>query len=454
MVADSYIFNFFEDSKDNIWICTANNYLFRFNHADSSFVHYGHLFPPQSSKGVFKIIETKNGNYFSIHNEGIYEFNLDACLINSYIYPGNQITNAYYDSITNQILLTSFQKGIVEFDLQTKVYKNSPFNNKNLFQNHLLCMAKDEENNYWIGSYPLIKINASNFQTELIVTDHTSDYTFKSHKICNIYIDKTKNIWLCTYNGLSMMPWQNQQIKSCKLIDPSTQFPIEPLGILSTPKSNEIIIPNSSTSGLLIFNLENHKLKIISNPYSNNKLNFPITRIIETKDNIIYASDNNNFFRYLNNDAKLIPLMLRDQFGKSIQNIGKHVNDQTDNIYIQAHESGCYIWNTKNGLLLHINRWDIDNQYSDKSDNTLIPCLVDSKGFVWFTSNPGLYRYNPITKEWSHYANSIDPKVPPIQTAYYMEEDEKGHFWITTINNGLFEFYFEEGNEILINYHY
>lgn len=448
-VSDSYIFNFFEDSHFNIWICTANNYLYRFNTLDSSFVHYKDLFPTTASKGVYKIIESKNGQYFSIHNEGIYEFNFEGCLINSHIYPGNQITNAFYDSMYNKILLTTLQKGIVEFHLVSNKFENFPYNEKNLKENHLLSLTKDKENNFWVGSYPLIKINGFDYKTELIATDYTSDYNFKGLKIGNIYIDKSNNIWLCTYNGLSMLPWQNQQIQTFKLTEQKTQQPIEPLGIISLPETNEVLIPNSSTSGLAVFNLGNKKLKIISNPFYSNKLNSPIVRLVQTKDKIIYASDDRNFFRYLDKEQKLIPLVLHDQFGKPIQNIGKFVYDRTDYIYIHSYESGCYIWNTKNGVLKHINRWDIDPQFADKSDNTLIPCLVDSKGYIWFTSNPGLYCYDPSKNSWTHFNNQ---NIPAIQTAYYMEEDYRGHLWITTINNGLFELYFDDNKPIISNY--
>ncbi len=451
-VLDAYILNFFQDSKNNIWICTGSDYFFKFNPKDSSFTHFASIYPSSASKNVLKIIEGKNGSYYSVHSEGIYEFNTDVQLINFFPFPGNQITNSWYDKHANLILLTTLQKGILNFDINKgKFQKYSPGENK-LLADHLFCLTKDANGNTWVGSYPLFKIDSHSKKIERIIPDYTSYYGFKTSKIGFIYPDRKGNIWICSYNGFSMIPWQNQQVNSYELIEPASKLSIEPLGIYDLPGLDCLLIPNSSTNGLVVFDPVLNRLEVVDNPVaSEKKKKKPITALIKNKNNQVYASDGEHFFQYLPALKKLIPIQLQDQNQNPIKGIGMKLYDHQGIVYIAKKRDGFYQWNTITGKLTHINRWDIDPSYQNKSENTMIPCLADSKGNVWFTSNPGIYRYNPKKQEWAYFANKIPNGLPPISTNF-MEEDANGHIWITNITNGLYEFYMEDGKEVLKNY--
>jgi ligand-binding sensor domain-containing protein len=446
---NAYILNFYMDSRKQMWISTSYDYFYRFNPEDSTFSHYNKVYDTESSQMTLKIIESRDGRYFSIHSEGVYEFSLQGEKIHFYSYPGNQISNAYYSNSSNEIYLTTYEKGILLFNPNTGSYSEKSFRENAFVSNHLFCLTKSADEQLWVGSYPLISAYSSGQLIHIFEQDHSSEFNFQTTKIGNLFYDRQQNLWICSHNGLSMMPWQNQQIKRIELRNPVNNKEIEGLGLLKLDESGELLMPNSNTQGLFIFNLNTLERRIISNPVSEKYKLKPINSIFESKKGVIYASDGDYLFRYIASEKRLIPIISEDKIANFASSPRKII-DNFEHVYFPANDVGCYVLNLENGKLHLFRKSEIDSSFNIHKDNTLIPCLNDSKGFVWFTSETGLYRYNPLKNSWSVFQTSSE--MPGLNSAFYMEEDNYGHYWISSINNGLFELYFENSIPIFKNY--
>ncbi len=448
-LCDAYILSFTEED-DFVWLTTVNNYFYKFNKKDSSFKSYANLYPASSPTSCLKVL-VANNSIWAIHTDGIYQFSKNDQFIAYYPFKEKEITNAIYDKNSNSILLTTYANALVSFDVPTKKFKPLFANNNDLLSNFLFCANIEDEDKYWIGGYPLISIDKKTLSIETIHTKKDSEYDLKTSKIGMLFFDKEKNLWICGYGGLAMMPWQNQQIKTIPLKENKSGVTVEPLSVVSCNNNKFLLLANSNTAGIICYNVENGKTNTIENTFTKNRDSKRINYLIQRSENSIYASDETSLFKVMLTEKKLVPYKLADQNNNPIVNIGRNVTDKSGNTYISSTNNGFYIWEA-NGKLTHFNKWDVETTSTDRTDNTLVACLIDKEEHVWFTGSEGLYEYIASEKKMIHRAIIASNGIPTLSNANYIAQDDDGHFWITTRNNGLYELYFVNGKEILNNY--
>lgn len=291
--------------------------------------------------------------------------------------------------------------------------------------------------------------NSPNLQT--FETKKESEYDFKTSKIANLFFDREKNLWICGYSGLTMMPWQNQQIKTIPLKDNISKNILEPLSITTANNHKGYFITNSNSSGLLYYDVEKGTSSTITNNFSKTIDSKRIIATVPMPNGSLYASDDINFFKVVEEEKRLLPFTLLDQNNNPIKNVGRNVFDSKGNVYITSTNNGFYIWRA-NGQLFHYNRWDIDTSLNAHADNNVSPCIVDKNEHIWFTGSEGIYEYIDNENKLIHRAQQMNTSIPAIAAANYIAQDNAGHFWITTRNNGLYELYFNEGKEQIKNY--
>ncbi len=444
-LCDSYIYNFTE-SDSAVFIATGKGYFFNFNKTDSTFKHFGNAFPSSASKTTIKVI-CANNFIWAIHAEGIYQFSNDGHLIHFYSFGKSDISNAIFSSNTNEILITTYASGLVKFSLNTFQFQLNNLANASLKQNNLFSIVQDKEKRIWMGAYVLFGLD-KNENLSTIMGNKNTAFEMKASKIGGLFIDKDQNLWICGYTGLSMLPWQNRQISNIALTDKISGNTVEPIESISLP-DNSLLISNTNTAGLIHIDSRTGFVSTIPNNLVSDINRKNISAVFNTPTGDIYASDGDNFFKYLPDQKKLVSFILLDQNGKKILNASKSVSDKKGNVFIGSVNNGFYVWNINKKVLVHYNKRDL---VSDQSDNTLTPCIADQNDDVWFTSTSGVYKYNVEKKELFHYAYKDQAGIPSIGIANDIAQDKIGHFWITTFNNGLYELYFENGKEVLKNY--
>ena len=449
---DAYILNFTEDTNGDTWIATSNDHFFRFKQQDSSVHSFRNIFPANTSKTTIKIITSANNEHWAIHSEGIYQFSTEDKPSVFFPFKEDNISNAFADKDGRSIWLSTYGYGLIRFDCTEKKYETFDGVNQSLKKNNLFCIRKDQNDDIWIGSYPLFKINSVDHPPLVIENKRESEYDLAASKIGNLFFDREQNLWICSYNGLSMMPWQDQQVKKIWVKDSISGNSAEIVGVYELPGTRDLLLPNTTTSGLMYYDAARDKMLTIKNPFYTKGAQKNIISIIPDPANNIFVSDDVNFFKFMPQQKKLLPVTLADQDGKEMIRPGRNVFDAAGNVYISSISNGFYIWNTKTNQLRHYNKWDADKTADPKGDNVFYPCLVDHKNNTWFTSNTAVYKYDPAANKFYHYAYTENTGIPLLSSANYIAEDKLGHYWITTLNNGLYELYFENGKEVLKNY--
>jgi ligand-binding sensor domain-containing protein len=451
-VNEAYIYNFTPAAGNTMFIATGKSHFFSFSAADSSFYHWAPLYPPTASKTTIKVIVAAD-NIWAIHPEGVYRFSMARQYTGFFEWKGGDITNGTYDTVNNRLLFSTWSSGLLRFHLGSKQYSVVPGGMALLNSENSFCVATKPDGGAWVGGYQLFSLDSAGrlLTTHRQKTDNL--YNMGVSKICNLYTDREGNLWICSHFGLAMMPWQNNQVAIRYLLNPPSGGTVEPAAVVGLPNSTELLIANTSTTGLLHYQPLSDSLTLISNPLrKGNVSKRNIISLVRGTDGHIYAGDDVNFYRYLPANRQLLPIILKDQHGQAITNVGRNVHDNRGQVFMACHNNGFYIWHQPSGKLTHYNLWDIDSTVDKTADNTCIPTLADRDNNIWFTSNSGVYEYRQADERFYHHAFRIADKNIPVPATNGIAQDRAGHYWIATKSNGLYELYFDNGKEILRNY--
>jgi ligand-binding sensor domain-containing protein/two-component sensor histidine kinase len=450
--------SFFRDSQGQFWVTSEQSYWYLFDERQQSIIRY--TTPKQTGhtpEQIVKIIETPGGKLWAVSESGLYAFTPSSTLTKAYIAPTEAsatFTDGYYDKKRNCIWLSAGNGGIAQFYLATYHFRFFPVINSNnpKLRSFTGTICPKNDNEIWLGAGTLGIFNCRTHTTEFVQSEYRDEFSFKNNLILQLNNDLEGNLWICSSNGLSQLPWQNNQIKNISLTHPVFGYTIEPKSVVAY--NNQLFIANNTSNGLLWWNPEKKQLTVIPNPLHKSTDLKGIQCIHQTRQGAIYAGDELGLYRFFPVTKQLTPLTVKDQHGKLLKAIYKIISDKQGNLYLYSPGNGFYFYNAQNNTAQQYNLWDIDRSVlSLQNENTLVPSFIDRKNAIWFTHNNGVYCLNKETGVFHHYATgkALNNGVS-LTVSYDIREDKNGHFWITTVDNGLFELYFRNGKEQLFNY--
>ena len=436
------IYNFQPDREGDIWIVTQNNFFFRFDKKDSSFNDYENLITPETGRTVFSIIQGRDERFYAILPNGVMIFRKNGSLIKFIPCLTAYLTNGVYHA--GKILVSTFGNGIL-FLNEDKNELETWMDVGRFAGNSIFCLTSVSDTELWAGSYSLFHI-VSGEVTE-IKSSRLSTFDLHANKIGLLFFDRNRNLWISSHNGLSLMCWQNQSIVSAKLIDKNSTEQMEPNAVVPIGDKGDFLVAGFQTRGYFYYEASSGKLLFHVNPFTQKS----ITAIVVAPDGKIFCTDDERFYQFDGVSRALVPFVLRDESGKPMKLIGRNCYDKKGRIYIASADNGFYVWDYPGKTVKHYNLWDIDKSLP-KGDNMIYPTLADRLGNIWFTSNSGVYELKVDENKFNHRANTEYPGIPLMRTTQSICEDAKGHIWISTLDNGIYELYFDKGEEQLKNF--
>jgi ligand-binding sensor domain-containing protein len=445
--------NGFTPTWGGMFISSNSNFFFSFKTADSSFAHWGPLYPPMASKTCLKVI-ARGTDIWAVHAEGIYRFAAGYRYTGFFAWPGGDITAAQYDAIANDIVFTTWENGLQRFNTPSLRFKTPKGNKVPLYKNILFTLMVKPNGNIWVGGYQLWCLDSNNVVLHNYFDSKENIHNLNVSKIGFFFNDREDNMWICSHYGLAMMPWQNNQIKGRALVDRVSKNVVEPAApAVNLRGTDELLIANTCTAGLMHYDAATDSLSTIVNPLQKGAVaQTRIHSLVQGGDGGIYAGDDVHFYRYEPATKQLMPFPLKDQHGRPITAIGRSVYDNRGNVFIGSKTNGLYIWHQPSGKLTHYGRLDIDKNADAETGNLYRPCLVDKAGNVWLGTKNGVYEYRSAAGKFYHHAFKPADKTMPVPTVLGMAQDKTGHYWIASASSGLYELYFDNGREVLRNY--
>ena len=161
-IEDSDVYNVYDDSKGNIWVCTLDNGLFKINLDDNSVENY-----------------KNNNSKISI--------------------PSNNVRDIISDSEGKLWIATD--KGLCTFDYEREefiTYNKKSYQSNSLIDDEIFCLLKDSSGLIWIGTYSGISRFNPNSNFTHFKLDPYEDNSISGNVIHGIYEDDDKTLWIGT----------------------------------------------------------------------------------------------------------------------------------------------------------------------------------------------------------------------------------------------------------------
>ena len=389
-IGDSDIYNVYDDSKGNIWVCTLDNGLFKINLDDKSVENY-----------------KNNNSKISI--------------------PSNNVRDIISDSEGKLWIATD--KGLCTFDYEREefiTYNKKSYQSNSLIDDEIFCLLKDSSGLIWIGTYSGISRFNPNSNFTHFKSDPYDNNSISGNVIHGIYEDDDKTLWIGTnesgvniINGESIkhLNKENSNIVS-DLIEDITGF------------KNYIFIGTNEGLSVLVKNDKTVKNYTITNYTTKDGL--PSNKIrslfIDSKG-YLWIGTNKGLAILDTNNNKIIDITyILDEMGVSDKFIRAVYEDSKGNYYI-----GCFL----EGGLIKINPntkeykiyKNIENDDSSISNNSIRYINEDLYGNILVGTSHGINILNLSTDKFNHYTEK-DGLIN--NTIYGILVDKNNGIWMST----------------------
>ena len=389
-IGDSDVYNVYDDSKGNIWVCTLDNGLFKINLDDKSVENY-----------------KNNNSKISI--------------------PSNNVRDIISDSEGKLWIATD--KGLCTFDYEREefiTYNKKLYQSNSLIDDEIFCLLKDSSGLIWIGTYSGISRFNPNSSFTHFKSDPYEDNSISGNVIHGIYEDDDKTLWIGTnesgvniINGESIkhLNKENSNIVS-DLIEDITGF------------KNYIFIGTNEGLSVLVKNDKTAKNYTITNYTTKDGL--PSNKIrslfIDSKG-YLWIGTNKGLAILDTNNNKIIDITyILDEMGVSDKFIRAVYEDSKGNYYI-----GCFL----EGGLIKINPntkeykiyKNIENDDSSISNNSIRYINEDLYGNILVGTSHGINILNLSTDKFNHYTEK-DGLIN--NTIYGILVDKNNGIWMST----------------------
>ena len=389
-IGDSDVYNVYDDSKGNIWVCTLDNGLFKINLDDKSVENY-----------------KNNNSKISI--------------------PSNNVRDIISDSEGKLWIATD--KGLCTFDYEREefiTYNKKSYQSNSLIDDEIFCLLKDSSGLIWIGTYSGISRFNPNSSFTHFKSDPYDNNSISGNVIHGIYEDDDKTLWIGTnesgvniINGESIkhLNKENSNLVS-DLIEDITGF------------KNYIFIGTNEGLSVLVKNDKTVKNYTITNYTTKDGL--PSNKIrslfIDSKG-YLWIGTNKGLAILDTNNNKIIDITyILDEMGVSDKFIRAVYEDSKGNYYI-----GCFL----EGGLIKINPntkeykiyKNIENDDSSISNNSIRYINEDLYGNILVGTSHGINILNLSTDKFNHYTEK-DGLIN--NTIYGILVDKNNGIWMST----------------------
>lgn len=450
-LSDNNIFSIAEDEKGNLWVGTGNglNYL---NIVTGQFTHFKHHVDGKttlSSDEVYSLtVDNKNNLWIGTRGGGLNYLDTTSKKFTRYLHQPDNLNSLSQNTVyailednKGNLWLGTGDGGLNYFDLKKSKfthYRHQSNDPNSLSHDTVFSLAEDAQGSIWIG---LVGggLNYINSNTEKFgyYRHRANDASSLSHdNVFSILEDSQGDFWVGTRGGgLNYFNTKNEQLTHYlyQQGDPNS-LSHNSVYVLEEDKKGNLWIGTGS-SGLNYLNRKTgqfiHYQHQPDNP--NSLINNTIFALaIDAKNNLWIGTPNG--ISYFDSELEQFT-----HYRKQTENLNS-LSDNTAYTLMLNSEGNLWI-GTPNGL----NFYDIRNQkfthYRHQNSNTnsisndtVYTILEDSQQNVWIgTGGGGLNRFNKKTLQFTHYNTKHGL---PNNVIYGIEEDDQGFIWVST-NLGL-----------------
>lgn len=391
----------FKDSRDRYFIGTENG-LNIFDIFNYTFNSVGDL-----SNNILNICEDRNNEIWIGSVNGFYKYKDDGTIqsfTNDVNDPNSISGNEFYPYIDrSNVLWVGSSAGIFKLDCERKRFHTiskvfmSPENNYEITTSSLNI---DSAGLIWIGVRfrdGIFKFR-KNIYGLLIFEEHFFVTKKIEHPVLtNIVFDKNSNLWMCYFIGGYLVKYQIDNRK-VDIINLSPNWASD-ICLLN----NNLLISVNRRGGIKNFDIKEEKfVNIASNYPALSKLpNDNFTFLYPAKNNTLWiASESSGLFQYdLNRDTLYNYKNNKDNsYSLSGNEIISIIEDSKNNLWVGTGAGGIDKFDESHKVFTRYN-------FGDSLNSKVKAIIEDNSGYLWLSSDNGLYKFDPVKLTTQHYDN-------------------------------------------------
>ncbi|WP_321345280.1 two-component regulator propeller domain-containing protein [uncultured Draconibacterium sp.] len=348
--------------------------------------------PLSAQNYITDILLDSHGSCWLATHRGLTRITVDDNEINNYYFESEYQED--YNSFTslcalgNRMYLGTANKGIVEFNLNTKIFLKNNFIEDCL----VTTISSDHREKLYIGTNGsgLLIFNLRTNQVERVEKVEDDPRSLSSNSVYSFLVDENQRLWIGTYSG-------------------------------GVNYSNTV--------------LGGFQLHEISTDYSS--INKSIRSFYFSSDSNYYFGTRNGFI-HMNQDEEITLFRGNNTAGQLRSNIILTIYPFDKQLLIGTYGGGVSIYNPVNkhmGLFLNDDRFRNSNNYAFTSDN---------EGRLWVASHDGIYSYLEQDGRIRNY--NIENSQLINNEVFYLTTDSENRLWIGTSKG--FSVYNIEGDSL------
>ncbi|WPR70104.1 two-component regulator propeller domain-containing protein [Flavobacterium sp. NG2] len=431
-IQDNLIWTIKELSNKELWIGTPLG-LSIYDKASDSFTS------TLVDNAILSIFETKRGAVFVGTKNGLKQ--LISKTAKGYYFKtikGTENLNVQeiIESPNGNLLLGTRVKSVVEYAIETG--KVSPYfdevklKDKNRNVRKLLF---DEKGKLWIGTYDGLQIADKNKDIRVIYSDIDDNETINDNFIKSLFKDRKGSIWVGTYHG-GINLWDKSNINFINITQKPRKLGLSFKVVSSIVHHKKLLFFGTEGGGISIFNIDSKTFEYLNTKNTPALKSDNIKALYLTKDNNLWIGTFEDGFVVYNLDTKKFnATTLHPKLVSYLEGVGVYAIQQDTNgdMLLGTIGKGLIRYDVKNNIFSII---DSNSKPNGLLSNFIKSIRVDSKNNIWLSTNKGLNVVN--TK--GHIKDFFYNKKTQIgYSMTYVFEDSKGIIWTGTESDGLFK---------------
>ncbi|WP_316789571.1 two-component regulator propeller domain-containing protein [Pedobacter frigoris] len=396
-IGEWYISSITEDAQHNIWAVSISGDVFKLPAGGKQFISINFNTLDNGIKKISYAGAWKNNillgtdvGLFMLQGKNNTLSKIDIGIAKPFV------SSVYIDQ--HYLWIATEGNGLLRRDQKTgqlSSFTHATVNNS-VSDNNIRSITKDVDGNIWLGTFNGLSIlNTENSTFENYYHQISHPYTIAQNSVRYIYRDRQNGMWLGTfYGGLSY--YHKNDIKFNSLGQNSGKLSLsdEVISVIRQDKPGNFWI-GTNDKGLNYWNRTTNTISY-------------------------YSFKENNPNSLSSNNIKAIAF------------------DNEDNLLIGTHNGGLNILNPKTGGVKRF-RHDPNNPNSIAGD-LVYSILKDARGRIWVGTRSGLDQFIPETQKFVHIHLDKAGKRLTSDDITYLFEDSRHRIWIGT-TNGVSQFY-------------
>ncbi len=400
-VKKSGISTLFLDSKNNAWLGTYNEGVFKLNLEDGSATNFARSLIGEGiiHNMIHTICEDHQGRVWIGTEGGLSIWNPTTKTLtnhkNELSNPSSLNSNSIYSSFcdnSGNIWLGTYSGGLNFWSNHENFFTTwkPGIDNKHLDGNVVSCFTEDKNGNIWIGfedeGLNMFDITSRTFKKYSSNSDRS---TFSYNNVHDLLFEDENRLWIATYTGgISIL---NTKTGKVEYINSVTHPALTSDNVYAFLRYNDTIFIGA-TSGIFVYNLKN---KTINPFFSNISGGIQIESICKSKKGLWFSSFIGVFFYSFEKQS----LVKFDRIPE-MKAINFVTTDSKGRIWFGDSYNGlCYYDESRDKVVYF-------NKENGLPASRIFALAEVSNEWFWASSNQGLVKFNAVTHESQLYGNN------------------------------------------------